>query len=164
MLGIRDAAEGRQRKHTQAMSPRRRFEPVSEKHENANKAAAEYEAAHATRGQSDGHSAPSGANHNGPDGHLRSRVIKRSLVVGGHKTSVSLEDTFWVQLRSIAQKLNVHLSQLVGSIDSERQHNNLSSAIRLFVFEYCTGSLKAEGISSGTQAVLDGAKRQKAAH
>jgi predicted DNA-binding ribbon-helix-helix protein len=69
------------------------------------------------------------------DGHLKSRVIKRSLVVGGHKTSVSLEDVFWNALRTIAHNRHVHLSQLVGSIDSEREHCNLSSAIRLFVFE-----------------------------
>jgi predicted DNA-binding ribbon-helix-helix protein len=70
------------------------------------------------------------------DGHLKSRVIKRSLVVGGHKTSVSLEDVFWNALRTIAHNRHIHLSQLVGTIDSERQHCNLSSAIRLFVFEH----------------------------
>jgi predicted DNA-binding ribbon-helix-helix protein len=70
------------------------------------------------------------------DGHLKSRVIKRSLVVGGHKTSVSLEDVFWNALRTIAHNRHIHLSQLVGSIDAERQHCNLSSAIRLFVFEH----------------------------
>ena len=70
------------------------------------------------------------------DGHLKSRVIKRSIVVGGHKTSVSLEDLFWHALRSIAQSRGLHLSQLVGSIDAERQHGNLSSAIRLFVFQH----------------------------
>ena len=74
-----------------------------------------------------------GAAH---EGHLRSLVTKRSLVVGGHKTSVSLEDAFWIELRSIAHNLGVHLSQLVGSIDSERQHSNLSSAIRLFVLDH----------------------------
>jgi predicted DNA-binding ribbon-helix-helix protein len=74
------------------------------------------------------------------DGHLKSLVIKRSIVVAGHKTSVSLEDVFWHALRSIAQSRSLHLSQLVGSIDSERQHGNLSSAIRLFVFEHSRGS------------------------
>jgi len=68
-------------------------------------------------------------------GHLKSRVVKRSIVVAGHKTSVSLEDVFWNALRNIAHSRGVHLSQLVGNIDSERQHGNLSSAIRLFVFE-----------------------------
>lgn len=71
----------------------------------------------------------------GNGGYLRSRVLKRSIVVGRHKTSVSLEDVFWNELRAIAQDLGVHLSQLVARIDAERQHGNLSSAIRLFVFE-----------------------------
>ena len=69
-------------------------------------------------------------------GYLRSRVLKRSIVVGRHKTSVSLEDVFWNELRAIAQSWGVHLSQLVARIDVERQHGNLSSAIRLFVFEH----------------------------
>jgi predicted DNA-binding ribbon-helix-helix protein len=72
------------------------------------------------------------------DGHLKSRVMKRSLVVGGHKTSVSLEDVFWNELRWIAGNRHLHLSQLVGSIDADRQHCNLSSAIRLFVFQNTT--------------------------
>jgi predicted DNA-binding ribbon-helix-helix protein len=97
-------------------------------------------------------------------GHLRSQVTKRSLVVGGHKTSVSLEDAFWIELRSIAHNLGVHLSQLVGSIDSERQHSNLSSAIRLFVFEYRSHSANGQALSDKAQAVLAGAKRQTAPH
>ncbi len=68
-------------------------------------------------------------------GYLRSRVLKRSIVVGRHKTSVSLEDVFWQELRNIAHDLGLHLSQLVARIDADRQHGNLSSAIRLFVFE-----------------------------
>lgn len=69
------------------------------------------------------------------NGYLRSRVLKRSIVVGRHKTSVSLEDLFWNELRQIAQELGIHLSELVARIDADRQHGNLSSAIRLFVFE-----------------------------
>lgn len=68
-------------------------------------------------------------------GYMRSRVLKRSIVVGRHKTSVSLEDVFWQELRNIAADSGMHLSQLVARIDAERQHGNLSSAIRLFVFE-----------------------------
>jgi predicted DNA-binding ribbon-helix-helix protein len=68
-------------------------------------------------------------------GHLRSRVLKRSIVVGRHRTSISLEDVFWNELREIAHRRGVHLSELVGHIDGERQHCNLSSAIRMFVFE-----------------------------
>lgn len=73
-------------------------------------------------------------------GHLRSRVTKRSLVVGGHKTSVSLEDAFWNELRGIAQNRELHLSELVGTIDAERRHGNLSSALRLFVLEHLRGA------------------------
>ncbi|MGN6572863.1 MAG: ribbon-helix-helix domain-containing protein [Pseudolabrys sp.] len=96
--------------------------------------------------------------------YLPSAIVKRSLVVGGHKTSVSLEDAFWVELRSIAHNLGVHLSQLVGSIDSERQHSNLSSAIRLFVFEYRSHAASGDALSPQAQAVLSGAKRQIPAH
>jgi len=109
--------------------------------------------------RSDGPREPPGA-----DGHLRSQVTKRSLVVGGHKTSVSLEDAFWIELRSIAHRLGVHLSQLVGSIDSERQHSNLSSAIRLFVFEYRSHAVNGDSLSEQAQAVLAGARRLTVAH
>ena len=66
----------------------------------------------------------------------KSLVIKRSIVVGGHKTSVSLEDDFWAALREIALRDRTTLSGLVGSIDSQRQHGNLSSAVRLFVLQH----------------------------
>jgi predicted DNA-binding ribbon-helix-helix protein len=67
---------------------------------------------------------------------LKSRVIKRSIVIGGHRTSVSLEDAFWLGLKEIAQSQTVHLSDIVRNIDAERQHCNLSSAIRLYVFDH----------------------------
>lgn len=70
------------------------------------------------------------------NGHLRSMVVKRSLLVGGHRTSVSLEGAFWDELRAIARERNVSVSQLVGRIDRDREHANLSSAIRVFVFEH----------------------------
>ena len=69
------------------------------------------------------------------NGYLASPVVKRSLVVGGHKTSVSLEDPFWNALRALAQERKLTLSTLVGSIDVDRKYANLSSAIRLFVLE-----------------------------
>jgi predicted DNA-binding ribbon-helix-helix protein len=71
---------------------------------------------------------------------MKSPVIKRSIVIAGHKTSVSLEDAFWKGLKDIAIVRHVTLSDMVASIDSERRHGNLSSAIRLFVLEhYRTG-------------------------
>lgn len=67
---------------------------------------------------------------------MKSPVVKRSIVIAGHKTSVSLEDAFWRCLKEIAGGREQTLSDLVASIDSERQHGNLSSAIRLFVLDH----------------------------
>ena len=66
---------------------------------------------------------------------MKSAVIKRSIVIAGHKTSVSLEDAFWSALKEIAGNRHLTLSDLVATIDTERRHRNLSSAIRLFVLE-----------------------------
>jgi predicted DNA-binding ribbon-helix-helix protein len=67
---------------------------------------------------------------------MKSSVVKRSTIVAGHKTSVSLEDAFWNDLRKIATEREMTLSDLVSKINSERQHGNLSSAIRLFVLNF----------------------------
>jgi predicted DNA-binding ribbon-helix-helix protein len=67
---------------------------------------------------------------------MKSPVVKRSIVIAGHKTSVSLEDAFWRSLKEIATGRDMTLSDLVASIDSERRHGNLSSAIRLFVLDH----------------------------
>jgi predicted DNA-binding ribbon-helix-helix protein len=64
---------------------------------------------------------------------MKSSVVKRSVVIDGHKTSVSLEDPFWHDLKKIAQARRLTLSELVAMIDASRDHGNLSSAIRLFV-------------------------------
>jgi predicted DNA-binding ribbon-helix-helix protein len=67
---------------------------------------------------------------------LRSPVVKRSIVIAGHKTSVSLEDAFWEALKVIAQAREISLSDQVQQIDQKRKQGNLSSAIRLFVLDY----------------------------
>ena len=67
---------------------------------------------------------------------MKSPVVKRSIVVAGHKTSVSLEDAFWKGLKEIADDRDVTLSDLVSSIDTDRRQGNLSSAIRLFVLDH----------------------------
>lgn len=72
---------------------------------------------------------------------MKSPVVKRSIVVAGHKTSVSLEDAFWKGLKEIANGRDMTLSDLVAAIDSERQHGNLSSAIRLFVLDFYRNQL-----------------------
>jgi predicted DNA-binding ribbon-helix-helix protein len=70
------------------------------------------------------------------DALMKSSVVKRSIAIDGHKTSVSLEDAFWSDLKEIAHAQRATLSGLVAKIDETRQHGNLSSAIRLFVLEH----------------------------
>lgn len=60
-------------------------------------------------------------------------VIKRSVMIAGHTTSITLEDEFWKRLQAIARARGSTLSQLVAEIDKERGKGNLSSAIRVFV-------------------------------
>jgi len=76
---------------------------------------------------------------------MKSPVVKRSIVIAGHKTSVSLEDAFWRGLKDIATSRRMTLSDLVGSIDSDRKHGNLSSAIRLFVLNHYQARPSYEG-------------------
>ena len=63
-------------------------------------------------------------------------VVKRSIIIDGHRTSVSLEDAFWKGLKESAGVRRMNLSKLVALIDAERRHGNLSSAIRLFVLDF----------------------------
>jgi predicted DNA-binding ribbon-helix-helix protein len=64
-------------------------------------------------------------------------VIKRSIVINGQRTSISLEDAFWSTLKDIACERRETLTQLVTSINANRwQFANLSSAIRLFILEF----------------------------
>jgi predicted DNA-binding ribbon-helix-helix protein len=88
---------------------------------------------------------------------MKSLVIKRSIVVAGHKTSVSLEDAFWKALKEIANSRGMTLSDLVGGIDKERRHGNLSSTIRLFVLGIYRERVSTYEGREATRRVLDGA-------
>jgi predicted DNA-binding ribbon-helix-helix protein len=71
---------------------------------------------------------------------MKSTIQKRSITIGGHKTSVSLEQPFWSSLKMIADERPATLSELVDEIDQGRgEHANLSSSIRLFVLAYFSG-------------------------
>ena len=74
---------------------------------------------------------------------MKSPVVKRSIVIAGHKTSVSIEDAFWTALKEIALVRRQSLAELIGAIDGARQignyTGNLSSAIRVFVLDYYRG-------------------------
>ena len=65
----------------------------------------------------------------------RSALVKRSLTISGHRTSISLEDAFWLQMKDLAKRREISLSALVAEIDAGRGDANLSSAIRVFVLE-----------------------------
>lgn len=71
------------------------------------------------------------------------RIVKRSVVVAGHRTSVSLEAAFWDELKRIAKARQISLNQLVAEVDSRRE-GNLSSALRLLVLD----ALKLQSRSS----------------
>jgi predicted DNA-binding ribbon-helix-helix protein len=67
---------------------------------------------------------------------MKSTIVKHTIEVAGHKTSLSLEDAFWLALKDIAWSRRMTLRDLVGGIYSNRTHGNLSSAVRLFVLNY----------------------------
>lgn len=83
---------------------------------------------------------------------MKSAVTKRSIVIAGHKTSISLEDAFWNALKTIAAERNLKVSQLLAAIDTQRQTGNLSSALLLFVLNHAI-----EKCGRPTPSVMDAA-------
>ena len=67
---------------------------------------------------------------------MKSLIVKRSIVIAGRKTSVSLEDAFWRSLKEIASSGGMTMSGLLAAIDSTRHYGNLSSTLRLFVLSF----------------------------
>lgn len=72
-----------------------------------------------------------------------SNLIKRSIIIRGHKTSISLENVFWEALKTIAIKRHLSISALVGEIEQQRQESNLSSATRVFVLRHFKEAIAA---------------------
>ena len=76
--------------------------------------------------------------------------VKRSVMIAGHATSISLEPVFWNALREAAADENLPLSALVARIDAERVEQpeppNLGSAIRVWLFERARDATKADRI------------------
>ncbi len=85
---------------------------------------------------------------------MKSPVVKRSIVIAGHKTSVSLEDAFWKGLKEIASARDITLSNMVTNIDSGRSQGNLSSAIRLFVLDHYRTMIVAEAAAQSAHAEM----------
>jgi predicted DNA-binding ribbon-helix-helix protein len=67
-------------------------------------------------------------------------IVKRSITIRGHRTSISIEDAFWIRLQAIAEARAQPIAALVGAIDAGREPgSNLSSAVRLFVLDEALG-------------------------
>ena len=81
---------------------------------------------------------------------MKSPVVKRSIVVAGHKTSVSLEEEFWNSMKEISSTRDITRADLVSEIDKARRQGSLSSASRLYVLDHFRN--RARSVSS-----LDGA-------
>jgi predicted DNA-binding ribbon-helix-helix protein len=79
---------------------------------------------------------------------MNSSVKKRSIVIGSHKTSISLEDNFWACLRQIARERATTASELIGMVDSTRNGGNLSSTIRVFVLDHYRNSVASTVLPS----------------
>ena len=79
---------------------------------------------------------------------MRSMIIKRSVIVNGHRTSVSAEDAFWTELKLIARQKGVSLSDLITNIDRDKQASNLSSALRVFVLRYCREAVENQSVDA----------------
>ena len=75
----------------------------------------------------------------------RASVVKRSLVIAGHRTSISLEDAFWRRLQTIAAEKGVSMNALAAEIDAGRGEANLSSAVRVFVLEAASAAGRMAG-------------------
>lgn len=72
---------------------------------------------------------------------MQSVVVKHSIVIAGHKTSISLEDEFWKGLKQVGKAQKITLSELVAGIKSQPGRGNLSSAIRIFVLDHFRAQL-----------------------
>lgn len=86
-------------------------------------------------------------------------VVKRSIKLDGHKTSISLEDVFWTELKEIAHFQNVTVSSLVRAIAAKRKQGNLSSAIRVFVVEHLQNREKSSGLPHSNGSTISNETR-----
>jgi len=75
---------------------------------------------------------PGSQSESAPGGSRSIKVLKRSIVIAGHRTSVSLEDAFWDALKEISAQERLSVAALVAQVDAARGDANLSSALRVF--------------------------------
>lgn len=90
-------------------------------------------------------------------------LAKRSVLLDGRKTSVSVEESFWIGLKELAREREMTLSELVAAIDEQRVAGaNLSSAIRVYVLERVRKRLQyLEGRSPVANVAPDGVHAER---
>ena len=85
-------------------------------------------------------------------GAMRTAPAKRTIILDGRKTSVTIEDAFWTGLKEIAQSQRVSVSKLIAAIDATRKQSNLSSEIRIFVLEHFQSKSKQADLPHSDRA------------
>jgi predicted DNA-binding ribbon-helix-helix protein len=93
---------------------------------------------------------------------MKSRIVKRSVVIAGQKTSVSLEDAFWTALKQLAREQQIPLCELITGINAQRSAGNLSCAIRLFVLDHFRELAIRTQAARGAETVSDSPSRMVA--
>ena len=63
---------------------------------------------------------------------------KRSISIAGHRTSIALEDEFWILVQKISVEMHLSIPKLLELIENQKKSDNLASAIRLYVLDYST--------------------------
>ena len=95
---------------------------------------------------------------------MNSPVAKRSIIVAGTRTSISLEEEFWIGLREIAELRKISLSEIMGEIDRDRRRSNLSSATRVYVlrfFRTTPADLQTHPVADSGRPVRDSVRRYR---
>jgi predicted DNA-binding ribbon-helix-helix protein len=72
---------------------------------------------------------------------MKTTVLKQSIQINGHKTSVTLEAEFWDGLKEVAQSKGLPVQDYVAEVDKARSQTNLSSALRLAILAYYQGQV-----------------------
>ncbi len=67
---------------------------------------------------------------------------KRSISIAGHRTSIALEDEFWILVERISVEMDLSIPKLLELIENQKKSDNLASAIRLYVLDYLTKNKK----------------------
>jgi predicted DNA-binding ribbon-helix-helix protein len=74
-----------------------------------------------------------------------SRPVKRSFKIGGHPTSISLEQPFWDALKDVAASEKQPISRLISHIDAGRGSSGLSSAVRVWLLAHYRARARRPG-------------------